>query len=387
MCTADWALALDPDDEDRCFVHFALERLAVLGYRRDVARLVRALLREPPDDVVLQVSDVQAAALAALLLGDEAWAKRCVAGALKLAAASDDEEDLEYATTSLLEFRKEQGWLSDTELAALTPKERVTAHCHRAYRAIDRGDLPQARRETREAARFVTGAKDWHSNVVNLFITLKNRRAARQLWQRLPAAVKNEYGPDDLAALGLTAQALSKATALGRHGLKALVPEEWNLHHATSAIARAARVMQAAGQHARAKKLVETALARVEGPGADFDARSFASVGAFIDLGELAFTCLGKPRALQLFERALQVPDSATFRPQIVRALIEAGAADEALALVPRLPKSARATATAEALFAARRWPELHRALEAVTKPNDAAQLAWGFCRRLLMLP
>lgn len=380
MCTAAWGLALDPDDEDRCYVHFALERLAALGHRRDVARLVRALLSTPPDDVVQLVSDTHAAALAALTLGDEPWAQRCVAGLLKLAAKSADEDDLEYATTSLLEFRKEQGWLSDAELAALTPRERVTAHCHRAYRAIDAGDLPKARRETREAARFVTSAKDWHSNVVDLFITLKNRRAALQLWQRLPASAKKQYEPDALASLGLTKQALAKATALGRRGLKELVPEEWNLHNATADIARAFRVMQACGARARAKKLVETALARVEDTGADFESRSFASVGAFIDLGQLAFSCLGKARALPLFERALKVPDAATFRPQIVKALIEAGAADEALALVPHLPKSARASATAEALYAARRWPALHQALQAITNPNEASKLAWSFC-------
>jgi hypothetical protein len=165
--------------------------------------------------------------------------------------------------------------------------------------------------------------------------------------------------------------------------VKQLVPTEWNLHTVTSEFARACTVLVRQGQMALVKRLVEDALDRVNKHPVDFASRSFASVGAFIDLGKLVYACFGADRALPWFERALRVPGASKFRAQVVDALIEVGAHDEALVQVARLPKSDQLQATAKVHFAARRWAQLQRTLTRLNSPNEAARLAWGFWRAL----
>jgi hypothetical protein len=203
VCTAAWGLALKPGDSDRCFVHFALEKLGESGHRREVARISRALLQSSGDFEEL-VEDSKATALAALGLGDTALADTCLSRA---SAASRTPDEL---TGSITDFRKEHGVLSAIDFEALTRKQRVIAHSNRASFALKRKDLEVARRETRAAAQLVTGNDDWHQNVVKLFIRLKNRKAAQALWHRLPDRAKREYDFAELTDLGFTEQALQR---------------------------------------------------------------------------------------------------------------------------------------------------------------------------------
>src|SRR5262245_30736307 len=72
LCTASWALKIDPCSEERAYVHFAIQGLARLGLRDEVSRIAEALLATRCERDVLRIEGAyEGAAIAFLALDDE----------------------------------------------------------------------------------------------------------------------------------------------------------------------------------------------------------------------------------------------------------------------------------------------------------------------------
>ncbi len=381
-CTADWALLLSPDSEDRWYAHFVLQAYAEAGRAKAVDALVKRLL--PPRsrqarDLVHVAMNARAIAQAYLVLGNEAKARAHLEPLNALAAKQKKKSDAEYLRGEVSKFCRENGLMTADEMAALEPRERVMSEYTLANRAARRGDRAQARRHA--VAAQVARAAGWVDAVFELLVRLGAKREALALYRKASATERRSLDPKAMVAVGLRRQAVAAQKAEVEAAFSEFVPTEWNLHSVMSDLKRAVDELRALKRDDLAKVALDVALDRMAT--GQFDSRGFASAGAYITLAEMVFAQRGWAAAEPWLTRALGVCGPRD-RPITVPAMVEAATAmnqyDRALEWAAAAPRKTQFKLRAKVLYRAGRWRELRQTLATLKRSQaaEAAQLAWA---------
>lgn len=114
----------------------------------------------------------------------------------------------------------------------------------------------------------------------------------------------------------------------------------------------------------------------------NYDSRTFASFGAYLSLARMVGRDRGWPQALALFEPALTIeiedtPPQQALRQLIKKVALELEQTDQALVWSQTLG----AADQAEVHFARKDWGAMREALKNITRPAEAAKVAWSLTR------
>lgn len=374
-CTADWALQ-PRAGEARHYAHFVLEQFARSGNARATKALIKKLEAAPPRDSVARLSDARAIASAYLELDDEASAMRAFDPVVSNAKREKRKTDAAFFAESREEFRAEQALISPEARAKRSPHQHAMSTFVAADRMRRLGKRAQALTLAHEAAGIARKA-GWGESVALLLLEFGDKKAARALWYSLAARERDAAGVKTLLVFGPKAGVVARVKKQALEAMSQLVPSEWNLHSVMSDIKTAFDALRLLGKNKEATILLDVTLERMNT--GHYDSRGFASFGAYVSLARMVGRDRGWPHAVALLERARTI--AGTPRQQALRQLMEVALefeqTDQALVWAQTLG----AADQARVHFARKDWGAMRKALKTITRPADAAKLAWSLVR------
>lgn len=375
VCTAECALALGPNGNQRDYAHFALVGLAKLGRRREAISIISRLEATPPRDQLRRVSEIEAIAKAWLALNDEKAAVRAFEPLLALAKKQRKPSDASFLRTAVVRFRAENGLLPASERGQLTPLDQTVGAFRLAHAALRRGALAEARAQASIAAKSARRA-GWGREVVELLLNVKQPKVARTFWESLSKADRESTKAPLLLAMGVDPRAAIKARA--EAAMKELVPSEWNVHSVVWELERAFDELRAVGETKQAEALLEVTLERFAT--GHFDSREFASAAAYLCLSKMVFRSRGWAAAAPLLTRSIEVARRARSAAtvDVINALIEMKRFDDASERLATVSLKKRPELLAAIAFASKRWGALGIALRKVAVA-ERPRVTWRF--------
>ena len=328
-CTAAWGLRIPIHVQESVFAMFPIDRLL----RREMRIEAKPFMAQ----------------LEAKLRDEGADASRCVA----LAEAYLDIGDAEAAQRTM-------GYLLHQAESRRSSREYNVGvvlaffHDHAASEPSDSfGELPQ-RISARKLAAMVHAAEQLVSTRA---LVLYARRATRT--------------PDEPASV-------AELERRARAALQSLTPDEWNVDGPALALAGAISSLVARGEMALGEQILTEAMARFDS--GTLDSRGFASGGAYVYLAKAIHRLRGADAAKYAIMRGLEVAGEGRqmVLPEVVSALLDVGAADEALVQAKKISKRRRCEVLAEVYMRTEAWAPLATLLAPVDDPILAARIAWA---------
>jgi tetratricopeptide (TPR) repeat protein len=349
-----------------------LDRFAREGDAKATKALIKRMEAAPPGDSVARLSDARAIASAYLDLGDEAAAMRAFDPVVANAKREKRKSDAAFFAKAPDKFRAENALISAEARAKQSPHDHAMSTYVAADRRLRLGKRAEALALAHEAAGIAAKA-GWGESVAMLLLELGDKKAAQALWASLEASERDEASVKTLLVFCPKAQVLATVKASALAAMSKLVPSEWNLHFVMSHIDQAFDALRLLGRKKDATVLLDVTLMRMNT--GNYDSRRFASFGAYLSLARMVGRDRGWPQALALLERALTL--EGTPRQQALRQLMEVALeleqTDQALVWSQKLG----AADQAKVHFARKDWGAMRKALKNVTRPADAAKLAW----------
>lgn len=374
-CTADWALQPQAG-EARQYAHFVLDRFARAGNAKATKALIKKLEAAPPRDSVARLGDAKAIASAYLELDDEASAMRAFDPVVANAKREKRKTDAAFFAKSRDEFRAEHALIPPEARAKCSPHQHAMSTYVAAHRMRRLGKRAQALAFVHEAAGIAKKG-GWGESVAMLLLEFGDKKAARALWNSLDARERAEASVKTLLVFGPKADALAKVKAKALDAMSRLVPSEWNVHFVMTELEQAFVDLRLLGRKKDATVLLDVTLERIHT--GNYDSRGFASFGAYLSLARMVGRDRGWPPALALLERSLTI--EGTQAQQALRHLMEVALEFEHTDQALVWSQTLGAADQAKVHFARKDWGAMRKALKNITRPADAAKLAWSLVR------